>query len=62
MLGRYIQIWTFADRLEIQSPGDLYGTVTEENLEVEHSTRNLMRLSAASIRRWNRSAPEHRQA
>jgi ATP-dependent DNA helicase RecG len=44
--GSYIQIRMFADRLEIQSPGGLYGTVTEENLEVEHSTRNrhLMRL------------------
>src|SRR5438067_2690763 len=42
----YIQIRMFADRLEVQSPGGLYGTVTEENLEVEHSTRNreLMRL------------------
>ena len=44
--GSYIQIRMFADRLEVQSPGGLYGTVTEENLEVEHSTRNreLMRL------------------
>jgi ATP-dependent DNA helicase RecG len=44
--GSYIQIRMFADRLEIQSPGGLYGTVTEENLELEHSTRNrnLMRL------------------
>jgi ATP-dependent DNA helicase RecG len=44
--GSYVQVRMFADRLEIQSPGGLYGTVTEENLEVEHSTRNreLMRL------------------
>src|SRR5260370_15872199 len=30
----------FADRLEIQSPGGLFGKVTVENLEEEHSTRN----------------------
>jgi ATP-dependent DNA helicase RecG len=36
----------FADRLEIQSPGGLFGNVTVENLEEEHSTRNsrLMRM------------------
>ena len=36
----------FADRLEVQSPGSLFGNVTEENLEEEHSTRNarLMRM------------------
>ncbi len=37
--GSHIQIRLFADRLEIQSPGGLYGTVTEETLE-EQSTRN----------------------
>jgi ATP-dependent DNA helicase RecG len=44
--GSYIQLRLFADRLEVQSPGGLYGSVTEENLDVEHSTRNreLMRL------------------
>ncbi|MGH8760268.1 MAG: ATP-binding protein [Burkholderiales bacterium] len=44
--GSYIQIRLFADRLEVQSPGGLYGNVTEERLEVEQSTRNrlLMRL------------------
>ncbi len=44
--GSYIQIRLFADRLEIQSPGGLYGNVTEENLEADQSTRNrwLMRL------------------
>ncbi|MEQ8191276.1 MAG: ATP-binding protein, partial [Candidatus Eremiobacterota bacterium] len=44
--GSYIQIRLFADRLEIQSPGGLYGNVTEENIEEEQSTRNriLMRL------------------
>jgi len=44
--GSYIQIRLFADRLEIQSPGGLYGNVTEENLETDQSTRNrrLMRL------------------
>jgi predicted HTH transcriptional regulator len=36
----------FADKLEIQSPGGLFGNVTVENLEEEHSTRNarLMRM------------------
>src|SRR5437764_1456224 len=44
--GSYIQIRLFADRLQIQSPGGLYGNVNEENLEDEHSTCNcvLMRL------------------
>lgn len=42
----YIQVRLFADRLEVQSPGGLFGNVTEENLEEENSTRNsvLMRL------------------
>lgn len=38
--GSYIQVRLFADRLEIQSPGGLYGNVTEETLEQEQSTRN----------------------
>jgi len=44
--GSYIQIRMFADRLEVQSPGGLFGSVNEENLEEEHSTRNarLMRM------------------
>ena len=44
--GGYVQIRMFADRLEIQSPGGLFGNVTVENLEEEHSTRNarLMRI------------------
>ena len=44
--GSHIQISMFADRLEVQSPGSLFGNVTEENLEEEHSTRNarLMRM------------------
>lgn len=44
--GKYIRIRMFADRLEIQSPGGLFGTVTVENIEEEHSTRNarLMRM------------------
>jgi len=44
--GSYIQIRLFADRLEVQSPGGLYGNVNEGTLEKEHSTRNrvLMRL------------------
>jgi ATP-dependent DNA helicase RecG len=44
--GSYVQIRLFADRLEIQSPGGLFGPVTEETIEDEQSTRNraLMRL------------------
>jgi ATP-dependent DNA helicase RecG len=44
--GSYIQVRMFADRLEIQSPGGLFGNVTIENLEEEQSTRNarLMRM------------------
>ena len=44
--GSYIQIRMFADRLEVQSPGGLFGNVTVENLEEEQSTRNarLMRM------------------
>lgn len=44
--GSYVQIRQYADRLEIQSPGGLFGTVTEENIEEHYSTRNkvLMRL------------------
>lgn len=44
--GSYIQIRMFADRLEVQSPGGLFSTVTVENIEEEHSTRNarLMRM------------------
>ncbi|MDY6974000.1 MAG: ATP-binding protein [Thermodesulfobacteriota bacterium] len=44
--GSHVQISMFADRLEIQSPGGLFGNVTLENLEEEHSTRNarLMRM------------------
>ncbi len=44
--GSYVQFRMFADRLEIQSPGGLFGNVTVENIEDEHSTRNarLMRM------------------
>ena len=44
--GGYIKVQMFADRLEVQSPGGLFGTVNEQNLEDEHSTRNsrLMRM------------------
>ena len=38
--GTYVQIRLFADRLEIQSPGGLYGVVTEETLGDLSSTRN----------------------
>lgn len=44
--GSYIQIHMFADRLEVSSPGGLFGNVTVDNLEDEQSTRNtrLMRI------------------
>jgi len=44
--GSYVQILMFADRLEVRSPGGLFGNVTIDNLEDEHSTRNarLMRM------------------
>lgn len=44
--GSHIQIRMFANRLEVLSPGGLFGNVTVENLEDEHSTRNarLMRM------------------
>jgi len=44
--GSYIQVRMFADRLEIQSPGGLFGNVTVDNIEEEQSTRNarLMRM------------------
>lgn len=44
--GSQIQIRLFADRLEIVSPGGLYGNVSVDNLEEEQSTRNtrLMRI------------------
>ncbi|WP_089942083.1 ATP-binding protein [Candidatus Entotheonella palauensis] len=47
--GSYIQIRMYADRLEIQSPGGLFGNVTTENIEEEQSTRNarLMRMMEA---------------
>jgi ATP-dependent DNA helicase RecG len=44
--GSYIQVRMFANRLEVQSPGGLFGNVTIDNLEDEQSTRNarLMRM------------------
>lgn len=38
--GSHTQIRLFADRLEVQSPGGLFGTVSEQNIENEQSTRN----------------------
>jgi ATP-dependent DNA helicase RecG len=40
--GTPIRIRLFADRLEILSPGGLFGNVTEETLEEEQSTRNVV--------------------
>jgi ATP-dependent DNA helicase RecG len=44
--GSPIDVRMFADRLEVRSPGGLYGNVTLDNIEEEHSTRNarLMRM------------------
>lgn len=46
VLGSQIRIEMFADRLEIMTPGGLFGPVTEANLENTQSTRNqlLMRI------------------
>lgn len=38
--GGHIQIRLFSDRIEVQSPGGLFGTVSEQNIEFEQSTRN----------------------
>lgn len=38
--GSQIQVKMFADRLEVTSPGGLYGSVTVDNLEDGQSTRN----------------------
>ena len=38
--GSHVQIRLFADRLEVQSLGGLFGTVSESSIEYEQSTRN----------------------
>jgi ATP-dependent DNA helicase RecG len=38
--GSHVRIEMYADRLEIITPGGLYGPVNEDNLEEETSTRN----------------------
>jgi len=40
--GSHIQVRMFADRLEVQNPGGLYGGVTVEELKEGQSTRNLL--------------------
>jgi len=40
--GSHIQVRMFADRLEIQNPGGLYGGVTVKELKEGQSTRNLL--------------------
>ncbi len=44
--GTPIDVKMFADRLEVRSPGGLFGNVTLDTIEEEHSTRNsrLMRM------------------
>ena len=56
--GSTIDVKMFADRLEIRSPGGLFGNVTVENIEEEHSTRNarLMRMNPEAIRWLNQFA------
>jgi hypothetical protein len=48
--GTPIDVKMFADRLEVRSPGGLFGNVTLDNIEEEHSTRNarLMRINKAA--------------
>jgi len=40
MLGSHVRIEMFVDRLEVMTPGGLFGPVTEANLESAQSTRN----------------------
>jgi ATP-dependent DNA helicase RecG len=40
--GSHIQVRMFADRLEVQNPGGLYGGVTIDELKEGQSTRNLL--------------------
>ena len=40
--GSHIQVRMFADRLEVQNPGGLYGGITVDELKEGQSTRNLL--------------------
>jgi ATP-dependent DNA helicase RecG len=40
--GSHVQVRMFADRLEVQNPGGLYGGVTVKELKEGQSTRNLL--------------------
>ena len=60
--GSHIQVKLFSDRLEISSPGGLYGNVTLDTLEQAKSARNrqLVRMMQDVLLVENRGSPEFR--